>query len=179
MRVAHDDPMAARRIAGALRRRFASPPNIVCIGSDRSTGDALGPMVGSILETWGIRVYGTLDAPVHASNLQNYLPRIKGPTLAVDACLGRLESVGAVEIGSGPLKPGAGVNKSLPSVGTAYLTGTVTTGGFMEVFALQNTRLGLVVRMANVIAAGIAEAFGAAEQVAAGSIPAVGRAGSC
>jgi putative sporulation protein YyaC len=77
--------------------------------------------------------------------------------------------VGSVTVGLGALVPGAGVNKTLPEVGSAHVTGTVNVGGFMEYFVLGNTRLHLVVEMAEVIAAGLAEATGQA--MGAGSRP--------
>lgn len=138
---------------------------LVCVGTDRSIGDALGPLVGTLLEERGatpFKVLGTLDQPVHASNLSDTLQRIENEyrrplVVAVDACLGRMESVGTVTVARGPLRPGAGVNKSLPTVGQLHVTGVVNVGGFMEYFVLQNTRLNLVMRMAKVIAHGVSQ----------------------
>lgn len=171
-KVSADEPGAAGRIGDALASALAGLIQggedlvFVCIGTDRSTGDALGPLVGSFLaegEAHPFFVYGTLDQPVHASNLRETLDwlhnRHRHPrVVAVDACLGRVDSVGTVTVGRGALRPGAGVNKTLPSVGDVYVTGVVNVGGFMEYFVLQNTRLGLVVRMARVIAAGMRQA---------------------
>jgi putative sporulation protein YyaC len=75
--------------------------------------------------------------------------------IAIDACLGQLTSVGVVMCGNGPIMPGAGVGKELPPVGEYFISGIVNVGGFMEYFVLQNTRLSLVVRMADDIAAAI------------------------
>ncbi|MFD2170627.1 spore protease YyaC [Tumebacillus lipolyticus] len=139
---------------------------IVCIGTDRSTGDALGPLVGSKLSgrlaTERAAVYGTLDAPVHAVNLKDTIQEIemkyRNPyVIAVDACLGQLSSVGMVTLAQGPLKPGAGVNKVLPEVGHIHITGIVNVGGFMEYFVLQNTRLSVVMKMADCIADALTE----------------------
>lgn len=136
---------------------------VICIGSDRSTGDSLGPLTGSKLLAMHRypHVFGTLDEPVHATNLAETLERLKtqyeNPFLvAVDACLGRLDSVGCVTIGKGSLKPGAAVKKELPPVGDVYVTGIVNVGGFMEHLVLQSTRLQLVMKMAETIASGIA-----------------------
>ncbi len=132
---------------------------ILCIGTDRSTGDALGPLTGTKLRSFNPypHVYGTLDNPVHASNLHDNIQSIQrnfdNPfIIAVDACLGRLESVGCVSLGRGSLKPGAAVNKDLPAVGNAYVTGIVNVSGFMEHLVLQSTRLSLVMKMADTIA---------------------------
>jgi len=144
----------------------SQPLTVVCIGTDRSTGDALGPLVGSRLTEWRsvrdrIRVVGTLDEPVHAGNLRGAIQALglarpgAGHVLAVDACLGRVGSIVYITVGEGPLKPGAGVNKELPQVGDAYITGVVNVGGFMEYLVLQNTRLSLVIKMADAIARGV------------------------
>lgn len=47
---------------------------ILCIGSDRSTGDSLGPIIGHQFRNFispGIYLLGDLNQPVHAANL-NY-----------------------------------------------------------------------------------------------------------
>ena len=80
--------------------------------------------------------------------------RVKCPVpyiIAVDACLGSTEHVGCISIGEGPIKPGAGVNKDLEPVGDMHITGIVNFGGFMDFFILQNTRLGVVMKMADVV----------------------------
>jgi putative sporulation protein YyaC len=175
-RFRYDEPRAAELLGAALADLLAARCRpgeddlvLLCIGTDRSTGDALGPLVGRVVERFGpagLQVYGTLDQPVHASNLGAALEAIQAAhgracLIAVDACLGRLESVGCIAVGPGPLLPGAGVNKNLPEVGHVHVTGTVNVGGFMEYFVLQNTRLALVVRMAEVIGEGIARAAAA------------------
>lgn len=135
----------------------------VCIGTDRSTGDALGPLVGTKLECLkikGLTIFGTLDNPVHAVNLSDtlHLIQLEYPettVVGIDACLGQLSSVGNLHLGLGPLKPGTGVNKKLPEVGQLHLTGIVNVGGFMEYFVLQNTRLSTVMKMADTIASSL------------------------
>ncbi len=175
-RLRYDEPGAATTLGtglgavmAACRRPEQGELVFVCIGTDRSTGDALGPLVGRHLAAHHLPVYGTLDQPVHASNLEDVLAHVEERhenafLVAVDACLGRLESVGVLAVGAGPLQPGAGVNKNLPEVGQAYITGTVNVGGFMEYFVLQNTRLSLVIRMADVIADGLRQAAVAVER---------------
>lgn len=164
-----DNPEAAEQIAasvllkGAPIIRTCEALLLLCIGTDRSIGDSLGPLVGSFLRDKGelpFHVMGTLDQPVHATNLQDTIDQIDGEyrrpfILALDACLGRPESVGMITVASGALKPGAGVNKTLPAVGQLHVTGIVNVGGFMEYFVLQNTRLSLVMRMARIVADGL------------------------
>jgi len=135
----------------------------VCIGTDRATGDSLGPLVGykiGNLKQKSVYVYGNLDEPVHAKNLDDVIKRIyelynKPFVIAIDACLGKMEHVGYVTVGEGPIKPGSGVNKDLTPVGDAHVTGIVNFGGFMDFLVLQNTRLSVVMKMADLVSMGI------------------------
>jgi len=138
---------------------------VVCIGSDRSTGDSLGPLVGYKLKSMLLRhkdvvLLGTLDDPVHAKNLEEKIEYINtnfsNPfILAIDASLGQFDKIGFINIKEGPLKPGLGVNKVLPTIGHVSITGIVNAGGIMEYIVLQNTRLSLVMKMAEVISKSI------------------------
>lgn len=158
-------PFCTKQIALALNA-IPERQNIVCIciGTDRSTGDSLGPIVGTLLKKQPlphIDVFGTLDEPVHAMNLQSTIERISDHStiLAVDACLGKSKNVGSIQVGLGPIKPGAGVNKDLPEVGHIHVTGIVNVAGFMEYFVLQNTRLNLVMKMAEIISTSLHSAL--------------------
>lgn len=155
---------AAEHLSAALTdeliRRNTRELVVVCIGTDRSTGDSLGPLVGTFLKEaplpeW-VSVYGTLDFPVHALNLTDCLDMVtrchpNAIVLAVDSALGLHDHIGYIELKNGSLKPGAGVGKRLPPVGDLSLKGVVNAGGFMEYFALQNTRLSVVMKMARVM----------------------------
>lgn len=138
---------------------------VLCIGTDRSTGDSLGPLVGYKLEPFidkytSTYLMGTLEKPVHAKNLSDTIKHIENYhpqafTIAVDASLGSINSIGQIILKEGPLKPGLGVRKNLPPVGDISITGVVNMGGMMEYMVLQNTRLSLVMNMAKVIARGV------------------------
>ena len=159
------DPMAASQLAVTLASLPIRPfVDIVCVGTDRSTGDSLGPFVGSALVKQldrgllppNVSIYGTIHQPVHALNLAETLDEIKSQNrkssiLAIDACLGRVKSIGFISVKRGPLQPGTGVNKQLPSVGDFHIIGVVNASGFLEHAVLQNTRLSLVLSMAEVI----------------------------
>jgi len=135
----------------------------VCIGSDRSTGDSLGPLVGyklKYLSKNNIYVYGTLENPIHAKNIVNTLDEInsdfKNPYIvAIDSCLGSLNNIGKVFIQKKPLLPGLALNKQLPGVGEMSITGIVNISGSFEFLVLQNTRLNTVMNLADSISKGI------------------------
>ncbi|NMB95676.1 MAG: spore protease YyaC [Clostridiaceae bacterium] len=135
----------------------------LCIGTDRSTGDSLGPLIGHKImniKSNSVYVYGTLENPVHAKNLDKIMDDINlnhsNPfVIAVDACLGKMEHVGSVSIGEGPIIPGSALKKELMPVGNIHVVGIVNLGGFMDFLILQNTRLFLVMKMVDFISSGI------------------------
>lgn len=132
----------------------------LCIGSDRATGDCLGPIIGYKLSKYkkyhNYYVYGTLEEPVHAKNLKDTVTMINRKhddafVIAIDASLGRSDHIGYITLGEGPLKPGAGVDKDLPAVGDIFITGIVNFSGMLDSMLLQTTRLGIVMTMADQI----------------------------
>ena len=135
----------------------------LCIGSDRATGDCLGPYVGYQLNTFclpGAYVYGTLAHPVHALNLAETHQKIlfqhpDSLIIAIDASLGQKKHLGYVTIANGALYPGAAVHKKLPPVGHIHITGIVNIAGTLEQLTLQTTRLSTVISIAEQIAGGI------------------------
>jgi putative sporulation protein YyaC len=143
--------------------REERPIIFLCIGTDRSTGDSLGPLVGDKLKFMireNIHVYGNLEYPVHAKNLCDIIEEIKlnyiNPYIvAVDACLGSLQNIGKIFIEKKSLTPGAAMNKDLPSVGDLSITGIVNISGTLEFMVLQNTRLYTVMLLADIISKGI------------------------
>ncbi|WP_070000692.1 spore protease YyaC [Cellulosilyticum sp. I15G10I2] len=136
---------------------------IVCIGTDRATGDSLGPLIGyklKDLKYQKVSLYGDLDNPVHAKNLEDIIDNIKllhanALVIAIDACLGAMSNVGCITIGEGSIRPGAGVQKELPPIGHIHITGIVNFSSLMNMVILQNTRLSLVMKMADTISSGI------------------------
>ena len=126
---------------------------IVCIGTDRSTGDCLGPLLGYKLkeiENDRIKVFGTLKHPVHAMNMDCYLEKIYNTfrnwvIIAVDASVGASDHVGLVTISQGPLAPGAGVGKDISRVGDVSITGIVTSDHSPQ--SLMVVRLSIIMDM--------------------------------
>lgn len=164
-----NDNFAAHQFGVAFRTLLeenhidGQPLIFLCIGSDRATGDCLGPLLGEKLSTLSLshfKVYGTLKQPVHAKNLSETIATIyrehENPFIvAIDSSLGRASHVGYVTLGKGALKPGAGVEKELPSVGDLFITGIVNFSGIFDQMLLQTTRLYLVMSLADNIYTGI------------------------
>ncbi len=131
----------------------------LCIGSDRSVGDSLGPLIGTMLKEHKVpyQVYGTLESPVHAYNLQDTIKGInkrfkKKIIFGIDACLGEQNQVGHVFLGKGPLVPGKALNRDLPQVGDYHILGIVNSLGPMPTTRfLNDTRLYTVMHLAKTI----------------------------
>ncbi len=144
-------------------------PVILCIGTDRSTGDSLGPLIGYLLEQkHGLgeycNIYGTLQAPIHALNLQDTVKHITSthvgtPVICVDASLGTPDRIGSITLSQRPLRPGLGVNKNLPSIGDISITGVIGTVAMSDPCQLQSIRLCMIMQMASNIAEGISKLF--------------------
>lgn len=157
------------RIGAALKSCISSVREewkelvFLCIGSDRITGDCLGPLIGHQLchsSDYPYTVYGTLEHPVHALNLTDILSDIQynhpsALVIAIDASLGSSAHQGCVCIGRGPILPGAGVCKKLPAVGDIFITGIVNLSGASAHLLLSCTRLCDVMQMADAICQGI------------------------
>lgn len=158
--------IAAGKLAiemGKLRKRIGEDGAglvFLCVGSDRSTGDAFGPLVGSLLQEAGYpHVIGTLAEPCDSDNL---LERVAGlppgvPVLAIDCCVGT--AVGCYQLRSGPLSPGKFMGKPLPEVGDASLLAVVCRNTDNPYRALQSASLHLVMGMARQAVAAIQTTF--------------------
>lgn len=117
---------------------------IMCVGTNKCVGDSLGAFVGSYLDDMDIfNVYGTLIEPVHALNLHrienNIYKEYENPfILAVDAGVGKEESVGRIYIKDYSLKPGTGMDKDLGEVGDVHIQGIVCEEGCsLDLFSVE------------------------------------------
>ncbi len=161
-----DNAHAKRGITVFLRETFGEkPPVIACIGTDAVIGDSLGPLVGSFCED-KLRgkpfVYGTFSHPVTAMEVEPLVKFLKTvhpdeKILAIDAAVGSEEEIGTVKMSDKPLKPGAGVDKNLRSIGDANVIAVVAARS--NTGSLAAVRLSRVYEAAKVIADGICDYY--------------------
>ena len=155
-----------RQTAACFRKKLITkhghlPVHFLCIGSDRVTGDCLGPLIGYKLSHYlpPGSVIGTLEHPVHALNLAAVLEMLAtddcGFYVAVDASLGDAHHIGCITLSPGAMQPGLGVRKDLPLVGHVSVTGIVGTLSDSGDALLQGTRLSLVMTLADSITQGL------------------------
>lgn len=122
----------------------------VCVGTDRIIGDSLGPIVGSLLQDRiPNKVYGTVEYPVHALNVNEIGKTIKeeheGTTVvAIDACIGITIPKGNIKLRNAPVKPGKGAAKELDAIGDYSITGVVYEKLPGDTVKIVNDQLGYV-----------------------------------
>lgn len=132
---------------------------VVCIGTDRSTGDSFGPFTGSLLRSSSRypHIYGTLMYPIHRQNFlartSALFDRFTDPyIIAIDAGLGSAERIGSIRVRTGSIRPAAAFRGDLPPIGDLAVTGIVGAIGAYDYHTLQSARLGLVAHMASQLA---------------------------
>lgn len=144
---------------------------LACVGTDRATGDCLGPLVGTMVQERKLpktHVFGTLEDPFHAANMNKRLPDVlkavsenEALFIAVDATLTEEpEHIGRVIMKGKPLRPGTGVGKSdLPQVGDCCIVGVVNVQSPFSYLSLANARLYTVMEMAKLITEAVFDAL--------------------
>ena len=141
----------------------------LCVGSDKITGDAFGPLVGNRLNKLlkntyhNIRVIGTLENPVSARNLykevQNIYNTYENPcVIAIDAALSKQEDIGKIIVTNSKMKFAKAINNKFLEVGDISIKGVVARDYKLSrhnFSGLQNTSLNIVMKLANITADGI------------------------
>lgn len=139
-------------------------PIILCIGSDLSVGDSLGPVTGTKikekLSNLNCFVYGTLSKPITAHEIKymNEFLRATHPDstiIAIDAAVGVAGDIGLIKVSKKKLNPGSGANKKLSKVGDVSIMGIVAEKSVFNYSLFSATRLNIVYKMADIISDGI------------------------
>lgn len=139
-------------------------PVILCIGSDLSVGDSLGPVTGTKLKQYlaGLNyyVYGTLAKPITAHEVKYMNEFLKqthpnSPIIAVDAAVGLAGDIGLIKIARRGLKPGSEANKKLQKVGDVSIMGIIAEQSMFNYSLFSATRLNVIYKMSEIIAEGI------------------------
>jgi len=145
---------------------FDKLPIIICIGSDRHILDCLGPMVGTMLveKQTNLKVYGTLDYPIHAKNINQEMRIIKQnhidmSVIAVDASIGNQDELGLIRVKDEAIIPGKAMARRLLPIGDYSVTGIVGCYS-RNPAALNQGSIAHVYKMANIISNAIVTGIG-------------------
>jgi len=160
----HVDAEGLAAFLAGIAAEAPDPDGIVmlCIGTDRSTGDAFGPLLGSrLLRDGWPHVCGTLREPCDADRLPEVLRNLPaGKTvIAFDACLGSPANVGKYSVARGPLLPAEAVGRKLPAAGHYSAAAVVAARSAKPYHALMTAPLSLVMDMAEAAANAVSAAW--------------------
>ena len=158
--------LAADGICLALKKTLpqSAVPVILCVGSDLSVGDSLGPVTGTKLKDrlskLNCYVYGTLARPITAHEVKYINEFLRAthpdsPILAIDAAVGAAGDIGLIKVASRGLVPGSGANKKLSKVGDVSVMGIVAEKSMFNYSLFSATRLNAVYKMSEIISEGV------------------------
>lgn len=134
----------------------------LCIGTDCSSGDSLGPLTGTLLQEAGFRsVIGTLQRPCDAETWDDCVAEIApgSAVVAIDACLGRTASIGMFQIGNRPLEARRSLGLPLAPLGDYCIAAIVSGISGNPYRVLQMAPLGRVLAMARQIVSAALKSF--------------------
>lgn len=147
-----------------ILKNSGEPPVVLCIGSDLSVGDSLGPVTGTKLKErlagTNCYVYGTLAKPITAHEVKYMNEFLRAthpdsPVIAIDAAVGLAGDIGLIKIARRAIKPGSGANKRLSKVGDISIMGIIAEKSVFNYALFSATRLNVVYKMSEIIAEGV------------------------
>ncbi len=160
-------------ICGLTTNRTYSNVIFLCIGTDRVTGDSFGPIVGYKLKKFfrgvqNVQIIGDLENTVCNDNIEQTINSIckqySNPfIISIDSALSKnSDNVGKIIVGKGGIILGSSIRRERYVIGDMYIKG-ITARDFCNsrknFSILQNTRLNIVIQMADVVANGIYESI--------------------
>lgn len=140
----------------------------LCIGTQRLTGDAFGPLVGNRLTTLlrdadRMNVIGTLENTVSLCNINQVMENIRNTytnpfIIAIDAALSNQDNIGNILVTDGGITLGSGLNRQGVTVGDMSIRGVVgrnCRNANQNLIVLQNVPLSRVINLAEIVSSGI------------------------
>lgn len=141
----------------------------ICAGTDKITGDSLGPFVGSKLEEYfseknysNIYIYGTLDNNINHENIKNILNKIDKKTgvIIVDAALSNKQNMGNIYVLNKKTVLGKGLKKNNFKIGDISIK-TVVARDYKNLIgnfnALKRAPITKIIKLSNILSEGIYE----------------------
>ncbi|WP_248278446.1 spore protease YyaC [Bacillus sp. DNRA2] len=132
------------------------------IGSNRISGDSLGPFVGTLLDDLfpnHLTVFGNLKLPLDCISIESEISKLSLPghsfVVAIDSVLGNDNTINSIVVQNGHIKPGKGLGSDLPPIGDCSVMGVVVKNDCDLETELLFSDLHLIYTMANNIAKGI------------------------
>lgn len=145
---------------------------ILCIGTDKMTGDSFGPLVGTMLikmledyNIYNVNIYGNLERNLNYINIEDELIRVKNENknaciIVVDAALSQKENIGKIILTNKNVSLGQGLKKEKLEIGNIGIKAVVGKDYKIPKYnfkVLQNISLNVVMKLADIVANGIFE----------------------
>ena len=155
-----------------VNKKNCSQITFICVGTDRITGDAFGPIVGTKLKKlfekdnfFNINVYGSLDKNITYNNIEDYYNKVINTndtiTIVIDSALSIKENIGRIFVTNNKTILGKGLNKNKIAIGDISIKTVVakeSTKIINNFKMLQNVSLNTVIRLADIVSEGIYDA---------------------
>ena len=129
----------------------------LCIGTDRVTGDSLGPIVGSNLEKYvkknnikNIKVIGNLENNLSNTNI-NKIENNNGIRIVIDSAISNTYDIGDIIIDKSPIKIRQALNSSKDinsDIAIKCIVGKNFEDSSENFLMLQNIKIGIVLNLA-------------------------------
>lgn len=139
----------------------------LCIGSEKISGDSVGPIVGSLLKDkykLPFPVLGTEDKPVNGINLPHYVDNIRTyfpehKIIAIDSAVGSKRDMWSVKIKKGGVVAGGAIASKNPRIGDIGILAVVGEKNSDVLSTLLEAPVDEIERMAEYIAGLIYNVF--------------------
>lgn len=140
----------------------------LCIGTDRVTGDTFGPLIGYKLKNAlkynkNIEILGDLNKTVSNENILDIIEYIKNNyknpfIVSIDSALSLSRNIGDIVVQDKGIYLGSCIRNNKVYIGDMNIQGVVgknTCVANKNFIQLQNTNLGMVMNMADIVTKGI------------------------
>ena len=145
----------------------------LCVGTDRITGDSLGPIIGHNLKKMfknakNVIILGDLENTVCNLNIEKVINQIcteySNPFIvSIDSALSRnMDNIGKIFIDKGGIILGSSISRERYIIGDMHIKGVVARDLInpkKNFYLMQNTRLNMVMKMADIVSNGIYESI--------------------
>lgn len=142
----------------------------LCIGTNKVTGDSLGPIVGTNLQKMlkgnkRIKVFGNMNNPINALNIKENIDYINKMymdkyIIVIDSAVSDKNLIGEIFITRNKTILGNGINNKISEIGDISIKCSVCKDEYSSVNnfkSLQNVPKRFIKNLANIVSIGICE----------------------
>lgn len=159
----------SNKIINLIDKKNISNPKItfLCIGTDRVTGDSLGPIVGSNIQKFidskkisNIEVIGNLEKNLNNTNIEEYTEKLEDIIIVIDSAISNTYDIGQIIIDEKNIKArealdnGKDINSN---INIKCIVAKNFENDETNFLMLQNVKLGIVLNLAEKVSKSLYE----------------------